>query len=176
MSYDELWKIMDASLKDLRILDEAIPQEVMNDLHSAKTLIHVFMASPSDPQVLLNIEAYLTNVEAYIVYRAQDKLGSKYTEDLMRKINKVRGRLQKKDMVEVIPSSSKFVAGLPRGEPWMRIRVSDAIPKKEIESLAKKDGLSFKMQRNGYLLVFGDKEKIKAFTKSVTLKLRRAGS
>lgn len=175
MSYDELWKIIDDSLKDLRRFDEAIPPEVMKDLHSAKTLIHIFEADPSSLETLTNIEAYLTNVEAYVVYRAHNRLGSKYVEGLMGKIKKVRENLQKKDKVGK-GTTSKFVAGLPRGKPWIRVQTSNEIPREEIESLAEKDGLSFKMQQDGYLLIYGDKEKLKVFTRKVAEKLKRTES
>jgi len=166
MSYKEIWKIMDDSLKDLRKTEGPVPTEVIKDLHSAKTFLEILKIEPSHLEIIPQIENYLGSVEAYIFYTTQDRLGQEYVDAFMEKIKKAREKLNKKEIVVKFAPTS-FVAGLPRGKPWMRIRVSNELPKKKIESLAKDDGLSFKLQKDNYLMVYGDKEKIKIFVKKL---------
>ena len=166
MSYKELWKTIANPLTDLRNLGEVIPPEVMMDLHSAKTLINILSADPSHIEFLEKIEAYLQNVESYIVYAAQNKIGIEYIETFMEKLKKAREELYKKE-VEVAPTYSRFIPELPRGKPWIRIKATNELSKGQIESLAEEHKLSFEMQEDNYLLVYGDKEKIKDFIKKI---------
>ena len=167
MSYDELWKALDDSLKDIRKLGETIPLQTMNDLHSARTYIDILKVEPSNFEIIPNIENYLESVEAYIVYATQDKLGPTYVEKLMEKVKKIREKLRERKTIVVDPSSLRFVPGLPRGKPWIRIHISKQIPKNEIMKIAEKNELSFRMQRNNYILVYGSKEKIENFVKKI---------
>ena len=172
MSYNELWKTITSPLTDLRKLGENIPPKVMKDLHSAKTLIHILSVDPSHFEFLEQIEAYLLNVESYIVYAAQNKLGEEYVGAFIEKIKKARDELHGKEKVEVAPTFSRFVAGLPRGKPWIRIKTSEEISKEKIESLAAEHELSFEMQQDNYSLVYGDGEKIKIFVKKIAEHLK----
>ena len=69
-------------------------------------------------------------------------------------------------MTEATSASPEACAlvGLPRGKHWIRIQASDEIPMETVSRLADEDDLSSEIQ-NGYLLVHGEKEKIKAFVK-----------
>jgi len=63
------------------------------------------------------------------------------------------------------------VPGLPRGQKWVRVQVSKETPEKEIKKLAEETGLSFKVQRDGYVLVYGEDERLKLFVKQAGEKL-----
>jgi len=169
MGYEEVWKVLADLLTELRSKDEAIPPEIMEDLRSAKTMMQILKAGPTRTENLSRIEMYLENVESYLVFLAQDKLGPEYVEQWMQKLAKAR-----RGVSEEIRVPPRFVPGLPRDKHWVRIQVSEDTPREDIERLAEERGLSYRMQENGYLLVYGDKEGIKSFVKKMAEKFRGA--
>lgn len=168
MGYEELWKALADLLTELRRRGETIPAEIMNDLRSAKTMIQILKVDPAHTENLLRIERYLGNVEFHLLFAAQDKLGPERVEQWMRKFERARRKVyEKKEAVAAL----RFVPGLPRGKRWIRIQVSEDRPQEDIERLADENGLSCRMQENGYMLVYGESEKIKSFVKKIRKKL-----
>lgn len=154
-------------LTELRKKGETIPANVMNDLRSAKTMIQILKASPTHIENVPKVETYLGNVESYLIFAAQEKFGLDYVELWMRKLEKA-GRTRK--VVEKAGVTLRFVPGVPRGENWVRIQTSEDTPREEVERLAERERLSHKMQKNGYMLVWGDGKSIKAFVKKMAEK------
>jgi len=119
VGYDEVWQVLDSLIKEFRKRGETIPPDVMEDLRAAKTLIQVLRADPKRIENAPSIEAYLGRVEAYLMFGAQNKFGQDFTEEWMQRIKKAR-----ESKAEGKPAfSSKFVAGLPRGQKWVRVQV-----------------------------------------------------
>jgi len=168
MGHGEVWKALADLITEFRRKGESIPSNVMEDLRSAKTMIQVLKADPSHVENIPSIEMYLGNVESYLIFEAQKKFGSKFVEEWMQKIKEAR---ETKAVGEKPASSSKFVPGLPRGQKWMRIQISKETPEREIRKLAEDAGLYFKVQKDGYMLVYGDDEKLKLFVKKAAEKL-----
>jgi hypothetical protein len=167
MGHDEVWKTLADLITEFRKRGESIPSNVMEDLRAAKTMIEVLRADPSRVENIPSIEMYLGNVESYLMYNAQKNFGSDFVEDWMKKIKEAR---ETKATGEKPAPSSKFVPGLPRGQKWVRVQVSKEMPQKEIKRLADETGLYFKMQRDGYMLIYGDEEKLKLFVKKTAEK------
>ena len=167
MNYNSLWKCLDDSLTDIRKLGGTIPPEVMRDLQSAKTMMQIVKTDPSRVDFFPQIEIYLGNVEAYIIYAVKDKLGQEHVEDLMQKLKKAREPVPEGEAAETDKESYRFVPGLPRGVSWIRLQISKEIPQDMLESLAAEEGLNYKLQKDGYLLVYGSEEKIKGFVRKV---------
>jgi len=168
MGYDEVWKTLADLITEFRRKGESIPSNVMEDLRAAKTMIQVLRADLSHVENIPSIEMYLGNVESYLIFEAQKKFGSKFVEEWMLKIKEAR---QEKAPEEYVKPSSKFVPGLPRGQKWVRVQISKETPEKEIKKLAEETGLYFKVQTNGYMLVYGEDEKLKLFVKKAAEKL-----
>jgi len=164
-----LWKALADLLTELRKKDEAVPTETMEDLRSAKTMIQILKADPTRTENIARIEAYLENVESYLVFAAHNKFGPEFAERWMRKIARARRKTYEEKEVKV---PSRFVPGLPKDKRWVRIQVSEDTPKEYIEELAQENALSCRMQENGYMLVYGDDEKIKSLVKKMTKKFR----
>jgi hypothetical protein len=160
MGYEEVWKVLADLITDLRERGERIPANVMNDLRSAKTMIQILKADPAYTENLPRIETYLGDVESYLIFLAQNRFGSDYVEQWMEKLERARREIYEEGEPRVV---SRFVPGLPRGERWVRVQVSEDAPQKAIERLAEENKLSCKMQDDGYMLVSGDVERIKAF-------------
>ena len=162
MRYDQVWKTLADLITEFRRRSESIPPEVMEDLRAAKTLIQVLKADPNRVENAPSIEMYLGNVESYLIFEAQRKFGQSFTEEWMQRIQKAR---ESKTEDEKRTSSSKFVPGLPRGQKWVRVQVTQETPEKEILQLAEESGLSCRLQSDGYMLVCGEAERLRFFVR-----------
>ena len=166
MSHEENWKVLADLLAELRKKGEKIPAEVMKDLRSAKTMMQILKAEPTHIENIPRIETYLGNVESYAILAVQEKMGTKFVERWLRKIEKAK----KTKTEEKEELALRFVPGLPRERSWVRVQISEDIPQEDVESLAKEERLSYKMQKNGYMLVYGDGKSIKTFVKKMAEK------
>ncbi|MDH5782829.1 MAG: DUF2096 domain-containing protein, partial [Candidatus Bathyarchaeota archaeon] len=166
---EEVWKTLNDLIIEFRKKGEVIPPEVMADLRAAKTLMHVLRADPTKIENVPTIEMYLGNVESHLIFAAQARFGSEFVNRWMKKLSESR---EKPDVELATETASKFVPGLPRGQRWVRVQVSEETPKEEIEELVKEIGLACKMQDDGYMLVYGEGEKLKLFVKKLASKLR----
>jgi len=167
MGQIEVWKTLADLITEFRKRGETIPSNVMADLRAAKTMIQVLKADPERVENVPTIEAYFGNVESYLIMEAHKKFGAEFADAWMEKLKEAR----KIRAVEGMEPASRFVPGLPKGQRWVRIQISKETPEKEVEMLAKKSGLQFKNQRNGYMLVYGEGEKLKLFVKKIAEKL-----
>jgi hypothetical protein len=168
MSYNERWKVLADLLTELRKKGEKIPPEVMNDLRSAKTMIEILKADPTHIENVPKVETYLGNVESYLIFAAQEKVGLEFVEQWTKKLE--MARLEAK--VEEDAETSRFVPGLPRGKRWVRIQISEDLSQEDVEKIAKENKLSYKMQKNKHMLVYGNSESIKTFVKRMAEKSR----
>jgi hypothetical protein len=166
MGYEELWKALADLLTELRRKSENIPTEIMNNLRSAKTMIQILKVDPSHTENLLKVEMYLGNLEPRLLRMAQDKIAPQGIEQWMKKFEKARGNVYEKKRVV----DSKFVQGLPRSEQWIRIQISEDRPQEDIERMADENELSYRMQENGYMLVYGNSENLKSYIKKIRKK------
>jgi len=157
MGYEELWKLLDCLLTELRSKGEVIPADIMNDLHSAKTMIQILRADPSHTENVPRVETYLGNVEFNLLCVAQERFGTEFAEQWIKRLEKARRAVHGEG------ATPRFVPGIPRGEHWVRVQVSKETPQKNVERLAEKSKLSYKIQGDGYVLVWGKNEKIKSF-------------
>lgn len=168
MSYEENWKVLADLLMELQKKGEKMPTEVLNDLRSAKTMIQILKADPTHIENIPRIETYLRNVESYAVLIAQEKLGKGFVERWLRKLEKAK-KTKTEEEEEVILG---LVPGIPRDKNWVRVQISRDTPREDVENLVKENKLSCKMQKNGYMLIYGDGESIKSLVKKMAEKFR----
>jgi len=173
MGYAEVWKILDELIIEFRKRGETIPPNVIEDLRSAKTMIQVLKADPTRAENIPSIEMYLGNVESYLIFTAHQKFGAEFAESWMEKLREARKTIRIGEEEKLWEPSSKFVPGVPRDQKWLRIQVSAETPKNEIKKLAEEFELLTRMQTNGYMLIYGDGEKLKLFVQKTGEKLRR---
>ena len=168
MSYEEKWKVLADLLTELRKKGEKIPTDIMNDLRSAKTMIQILKVDPTHIENIPRIETYMRKVEYHAIFTAQEKLGTEFVERWLRKLEKAKKvKIEGKEEV-----SLRFVSGLPRDKNWVRVQISKDTPKEDVKRLAKENKLLCKMQKNGYMLVYGSEESIKSFVKKIAEKFR----
>jgi len=167
MSYEEKWKVLADLLIELQKRGEKIPAEVMNDLRSAKTIIQVLKADPTHVESISRIDTYMRSVESYAIFTAE-KLETEIAEEWLKKLKETK-RVKDKEKRETVP---RFIFGVPRDKRWIRIQISEDTPKEDVKKLVKESQLSHKMQKNGYMLVYGNEENIKSFVKRMTEQFR----
>ncbi len=169
MGYEKWWRTLENLIAEFRKKQIAIPEEVMSSLRSAKTMINVYNADPSRVETIPTIESYLLNVESGLINMAKEEVGEDFMEDWIRKVEEAR----KEEEPKAEAATRRFIPGLPKGQHWIRVLPSDDVLKENVEELAGKLGLSCKLQKDGYLLVYGDREKVKDFVKEMAEKTRR---
>jgi len=169
MNYELLWKILEELMIELADRGVTIPKELMDDLKSARTLISIYNTEPSALDVVTEVALYLDKIEPNLLYLAESEVGKKYASAWIKKISDAR--LEKAETT-IVPS--KFVAEIPRGEHWIRIKTSDIISDDNLKELLKNLKLSSKAQNDGYLLVYGKEEHVKSFIKEVGKKIGKS--
>ncbi len=173
MGYGEVWKVLDNLIIEFRKRGESVPSNVIEDLRAAKTMIQVLKADPNRTENIPSIEMYLSNVESYLVFVGQQKFGDEFYDRSMAKLREARETVRAGGEEAAWESASKFVPGIPRGQRWVRVQVSDETPEREIEELASECGLSTKKQTEGFVLVYGEEEKLKLFVQKTGEKLQK---
>ncbi len=166
MSYEEKWKVLADLLIELQERGEKIPADVMNDLRSAKTMIQVLKADPTHIESISRIDTYLRSVESYAIFTAE-KHGTRNVDKWLKRLE-----IEKMMKTKEKKAASRFIPGIPRDKTWVRIQISEDTPREDVKRLVKTSKLSYKMQENGYMLVYGNGENIKSFVKRMTEKFR----
>lgn len=160
MGYLAAWKVLEEMLIDLRKRGVQIPTSIFDDLKYARTLINILRADPSRLETSQKIEECLNNVESFLFSEGQ-KFGEEYVEDWLKKLEDA---IRKVDEGEDI---LRFVPGLPRDQRWIRVKISEETPIDALKALAEELKLSSEVQADGYLLVYGENERIKQFVKKM---------
>lgn len=169
MSYERKWKLLADLLTKLQENGEKIPADVLNDLRSAKTMIQVLKADPTHIESISRIDTYLRTVEAYTIF-TMEKQGKENVEEWLKKL-KEQERVEINEKVE---KNSTFVTRVPRNKNWIRIQISEDIPREEMKELVEENGLSYRLEQYGYILVQGDKENLKLLVKRLAEQFRGA--
>lgn len=169
MGYLAAWKVLEQMIADLRRKGIIIPADIMNDLKSAKTLIDILKADPWRIETSQKIEGYLLNVESYLASQAQKKLGAKYVEEWLKRLDEASQRSHEEEVAEE-EEETRFIPGLPREQKWIRVKPTVELTLEKMKALAKETNLLFNVQGDGYLLVYGEDERIKEFVKKMATK------
>ena len=168
MNYDEKWKVLANFLMQLKKNGKIVPTEIMNDLRSAKTVIQVLKVDPTCIENVSRIEKYLRNIESYAISTGE-KIDKKIAEDWLKELQD-----KKREKPEKINKKSMFVHGIPRNEEYVRIKIQEDILPENLKKIAKENNLSYKKQKNGYVIVYGDPENIKKLIKTITEQVTKA--
>ena len=163
MNYEERWSILEKLLKNLINKGETIPDDVLKDLRSAKTLIQIYRMKPEDSETVRKIEKYLDNVEFQLVFAVQKIEGEKSAEEWMKKLE--RSRIPTTEVEE--PSVSRAVYGVPRDKKWVRVKLDKDLTEEEITETTREFGLEVKAKEGQWVTVFGEDSDIKSFIKKI---------
>jgi hypothetical protein len=165
MGYLAAWKVLEEMITDFRKKGITIPAEIVSSLRHAKTLINVLRADPTRLDTSQKVEQHLLSIESYLVSEGQKKFGKGYVEQWLKRLNEAGSKV-----VEEEEKETKFIFGVPREQKWIRVKPSAELPIEGLKALAEELNLSFNLQSDGCLLVYGEDWSIKDFVKKMTAK------
>ena len=165
MGYLAAWKVLEEMITDFRKRGITIPAEIVSSLRHAKTLINVLGADPTRLDTSQKVEEHLLSVESYLVSEGQKNLGKGYAENWLKRLKEAGSKV-----VEEEEKETKFISGVSREQKWIRVKPSAELPIEGIKALADELCLSFSLQNDGCLLVYGKDQSIKNFVKKMTAK------
>lgn len=165
MGYLAVWKVLEEIIVEFRKKGITIPQNIMNDLKSAKVLISLLKVNKSDGETAAKIDRYIENVEAYLITAAQKTFSPEHLDNWLKRLEKAT--FETGDTCE-INESDTFISGVPRDQKWIRIKPLDTVPLEKMKQLAAELNLSCRAQDDERLLVYGKTEHIQEFIKKIT--------
>jgi hypothetical protein len=158
------WKILEEMLIDLKKKGVVIPENILADLRSGKSMIKLHCTQAKGAgDVLQKAEELTANVEAYLAEEAQKVFGPEKVDAWLRRLEEAKA-----EFCEESASENKFVTGVPRDQKWVRVEPVKNLSTKRIEETACELGLEIKPQKDGKMVVYGQQEKIKDFIKKMT--------
>lgn len=162
MGYLAAWKVLEDMVTDFRKRGIAVPVKIIDDLKSARTIIRVLKADPTCGENIQKIEDYLEKVESYLASEGQRKLGQAYVDKWLELRDQAGRRI-----IDEEEEKNRFVTGLPRDQKWIRLASSKELPIEKLKTLADESNLSYNLQTDGCLLVFGPDNAIKDLIKKI---------
>jgi hypothetical protein len=173
MGYEAVWKVLEEIIIEFRKKGVATPQNVMNDLKSAKVLMKIMDASEKDRgETAPKIEQYLGSVEAYLVTEAQKTFAPARIDEWLRRLEEAsRDTCQTCGVPSEVKekAEAKFIMGArARDQKWIRVEPLASLPLEKLRELAEKQQLSSRLEGDGRLLVYGRAEDIREFVKKMT--------
>jgi hypothetical protein len=169
MNYERYWAILEELLLKLREKGFYLPPEITEDLKTARTLITILQTNPSVSAIETEIMSYMEKVEPILLSCAERGIGKEYADSWQRKAADALAEIEK-----TTPFKTRFVAGVPKNEDWLRLDTKDIMGEKDLALLLNQFQLSNKSQDDGYLLVHGEKENLKAFVREIRKKIAKA--
>jgi len=163
MGYLAMWKVLEEIITEFRKKQLPIPEKVMNDLKAAKTMIKIVNADSGHGENNLKIEEYLGSVEAYLVIEAQKHFAPEHIDQWLKRLETANCETCEENAEE-----TRFIAGVPRDQKWIRIEPLTNLPAEKLKQLAKETNLSTSIQKDGRMLVYGQAEDLKEFVKKMT--------
>jgi hypothetical protein len=163
MGYLAVWKVLEGIITEFRKKQLPVPERVMSDLKSAKTMIKIVNADTGHGENSLKIEEYLGTVEAYLVTEAQKHFAAESIDNWLKRLE-----IANCETCEENTEESRFVAGVPRDQKWIRVEPLTNLPVKKLKQLARETNLTIVLQKDGRIVVYGQAEDLKEFVKKMT--------
>lgn len=171
MNYENVCKKLDELMVELMQKGITIPQQLIDDLKSGRTLASVYNNEPANLDMEMQATPYLQKAEYNLLFLAESEVGKEYADEWQNKINRAYAGEGRKG-----PYISRFVSGIPKGEYWIRIKASELTIDDELSKLLDQLHISVRPENDGYLLVYGRKEDISLFLKEVRRKVGKNAS
>jgi len=165
MDYLSVWKVFDQMVADFRKRGTTIPDNIMSDLKTARTLIDALKTPQESSETIVQIEAHLANVEAYLISEGEKCFGKQYADQWLKRIYEASRKPS-----DTQTEKPRFIPGIPREQKWIRVKPSSDLPLEKLKTLAKESSLLCRAQDDGYLLVCGQDEQLRDFVKKMTTK------
>jgi hypothetical protein len=158
------WKLLEEMTIELKKKGVAIPENIMGDLRSAKSMIKLHCTQAIGAgDVIQKAEELTANVEAYLVTEGQKVLGPEKVDSWLVRLEEANA-----EVCEEPKPDDKFVTGVPRDQKWVRVEPINSLPTERILQIAKAQSLMVNPQKDGRLVIYGQPEFIKEFLKKMT--------
>ena len=165
MTHSATSRILEDIIIEFRKKGLAVPENVLNDLKSARVLMKVENADEKGRcETSPKIDEYLGSVEAYLVTEAQNKLSPEIVDEWLRRLEAAGCDTC---MAEE-KGETRFIPGVPRDQKWIRVTPLASLPVEKLKSLASESNLSVRAEDDGHLIVYGSAEAIKEYIKKMT--------
>ena len=161
MGYLDSWKVLEEMVADFRERRISVPEGIINDLKSARTLIKVLNADPSNNEMVQKVEECFFRVESYFGSEGEKIFGREYIEEWIQRLDEA-GKKPSQDEEE----ENRFLSGIPREQKWVRIKLSAELTEKKVKALAQESKLSLNVQ-DDYVIVYGEDEHVKRFVRKM---------
>lgn len=168
MTYDGVWKTLDALILELRKRGSTVAQGVVDDLKTARTLINIHNVDPSSTETIMQIENYLRKVESTLLFLVEADYDAEYAEDILKRISRAR----KPRVADDESTPSRLITGVLPGQHWVRIDTRDIVSRESLTKLTAELGLTLKMQGADHAVISGDKTIVKQLLKKIAEKTR----
>jgi hypothetical protein len=171
VGHSETWKILEEIIIELRKKGYNTPENMMSDLKSAKTMIRlVDAAEDCRGEIGPKIEQYMASVEAYVITEAQKYFPPECIEEWLSRLQDSLCNVcwDQPKTEEKREEETRFIAGLPRDQKWLRVTPISSLPAEKLKQLAKETNLTVKSEKGTHLIVYGKAEDIKQFIKKMT--------
>ena len=165
INYDNACKKLDEFMVELLDKGFAVPQHLFDDLKSARNLINIYRAVPSELAQAMDSSPYLQSVEMNLLSIAETEISKDYADEWQREII---AAYQGNAAGGAKPAA--FITGVPKGDYWVRINTSEVSIGKEHEKLLAELRLQAKAQDDSYVLIHGRKDDVKIFLKEIRQK------
>ncbi len=167
MNYEHLWKILEALMVELAGKGVTIPEELVDDLKSARLYTLTYKTNLTEPNIIEELEIHLKKLESNLLYLAESEVGKDYADRWLNKIYETR----MEEAAEIFPKARGLITGIPKGEHWIRISLLGLPQNVGLHELLKTLNLSTIPQENDCILVHGKEEDIKTFVKKISEKI-----
>ena len=168
MNYETLWHTLELLVVELRQKGSVIPQEIGDDLKSARTLLTIYRTEPAASNVEPELAMYLERIGPILLSLAESDVGSGYADSWQDKLNPARV-----EILEAPIATPRFIPGIPRGQDWLRIKTSEMVGDIDINKITQDLSLTTRPQADGFLLIYGDKENVKTFIEALRDKVSK---
>jgi hypothetical protein len=158
------WKLLEEMTIELKKRDISIPENIMGDLRSAKSMIQLHCTQAQGAgDALQKAEELSANVEAFLVTEAQKIFNSEKVDSWLRRLEEANAEVCEDPVIE-----NKFVTGVPRDQKWVRVEPISTLSTLRLGQLAKEQNLQITPQKDGKLVVYGQHNSLKEFIKKMT--------
>ena len=169
MGHSETWKILEEIIIELRKKGYNTPEKVMSDLKSAKTMIRLVNATEEGRgEIGPKIEQYMASVEAYVITEAQKCFPPERIDEWLNRLQDSSCDVCASQPKTEDKEETRFIAGLPRDQKWLRVTPISSLPAEKLKQLADETNLTVKTEKDTHLIAYGKAEDIKQFIKKMT--------
>ena len=173
LGYSATWKTLEEIVIEFRKKGITVPETVMTDLRSAKTLIKLMDAVDKEKgEMSLRVEQLLASIEGYLITEAQKSFPPERIDEWLERLNQASCEVCTSTVEK--EEKTRFISGVPRDQKWMRVKTRATWPTEKLKELAEDSGLSYMPDKEDHIIVYGNGENIKEFVRKMTNQIAKA--